>query len=164
MAAQLSHFPNDRYLDKNEALADVLLIQISAIDNLKKKLGAPMGRLSRGAPQPYLSEAWRSGRSLHNMLATLDGARAIWNGSNGRPGIKSLIDDSDLVRKIDHAYDTARAQLESFQQPLFSLVSESDTTALDALYESFDTLHRIHHNELAQRLDIQIGFNAADGD
>lgn len=164
MAAQLSQFPNDRYLDQNEALADALLIQINAIDNLKKKLGAPLGRLSRGAPQPYLCEAWRSGRSLSNMLATLNGTREIWTGSNGQLGVRSLISDSELSHKIDQAYDVTQAQLKGFQQPLFQLVTQSDTSALDALYESFDALHRIHHNELAQSLNIQIGFNAADGD
>jgi len=35
---------------------------------------------------------------------------------------------------------------------------------LQALYSSLDQLHRLHERDLAKALDVQLGFNAHDGD
>ncbi|MNW03108.1 hypothetical protein D3C71_1989940 [compost metagenome] len=53
MAAQLQGFPNQRYAEAGEAVAELLRTQVSALDGLKKKLGTPLGRQSKGQPQPY---------------------------------------------------------------------------------------------------------------
>ena len=60
MLTQMSKFPNDRYADAHEAIAELLRVQVTALDMLKKKLGTPLGRQSKGIPQPYQAEAWRS--------------------------------------------------------------------------------------------------------
>ena len=60
MLSQMTKFPNQRYADSHEAIADLLRSQVTALDTLKKKLGAPMGRQSKGIPQPLQAEAWRS--------------------------------------------------------------------------------------------------------
>jgi predicted lipoprotein len=44
------------------------------------------------------------------------------------------------------------------------LADEAGRTSLGQLYDSLDTLHRLHESELAKALGIQLGFNAHDGD
>ncbi|WP_120994541.1 imelysin family protein [Stutzerimonas urumqiensis] len=166
MASQLRTFPNARYADPNEAIADLLRVQVTALDALKKKLGTPLGRLSKGHPQPYQAEAWRSGASLPMIGAALAGAEALWQGGK-ESGLRSLVDDAhaDLANRIDQAYASVRQTADSFDEPLAELVgTEEGRTRLAELYEQLDTLHRLHQNDLAQALGVQIGFNAHDGD
>ncbi|MCH1325808.1 imelysin family protein, partial [Pseudomonas aeruginosa] len=70
MPPQMSKFPNDRYADAHEAIAELLRDQVTALDMLKKKLGTPLGRQSKGIPQPYQAEAWRSNASLASLDAS----------------------------------------------------------------------------------------------
>jgi len=60
MLAQMSKFPNQRYADSHEAIADLLRVQVTALDTLKKKLGTPMGRQTKGIPQPFQAGRVRS--------------------------------------------------------------------------------------------------------
>jgi predicted lipoprotein len=166
MQARLRSFPNDRYADAQEAVSDLLRTQVSAIDGLKKKLGAPLGRQSKGVPQPYQAEAWRSGASLAILAAAVDSAERLWQGAN-QDGLRSLLNSehSELATRIDAAYADARQRLGALDQPLGQLLAdEAGRTALNALYDSLNRLHRLQEGELARALGIQIGFNAHDGD
>ena len=166
MAEQLKAFPNERYADANEAIADLLRVQATALDGLKKKLGAPMGRQSKGIPQPYQAEAWRSAASLANLGAALANAELLWHGSN-RDGIQTLLgdDQADLANRIDAAYQDTRQRLAALDKPLGDLLAdEAGRAALNELYDSLNRLHRLQESELAKALDVQIGFNAHDGD
>ena len=166
MAEQLKAFPNERYADANEAIADLLRVQVTALDGLKKKLGAPMGRQSKGIPQPYQAEAWRSAASLANLGAALANAELLWHGSN-RDGIQTLLgdDQADLAKRIDAAYQDTRQRLAALDKPLGDLLAdEAGRAALNELYDSLNRLHRLQESELAKALDVQIGFNAHDGD
>ncbi|MHA6492676.1 imelysin family protein [Pseudomonas borbori] len=166
MAWQLSHFPNDRYADAPEAVAELLRTQVSAIDGLKKKLGTPLGRQSKGLPQPYQAEAWRSKASLANLAASLATAERVWHGAE-QDGIQTLLSDdqSALQQRINAAYTDTRQRLAALQRPLGELLSdEAGRTQLNALYDSLNALHRLHEAELAKTLGVQLGFNAHDGD
>ncbi|RRW46631.1 imelysin [Pseudomonas luteola] len=167
MLAQLSKFPNQRYADAQEAIADLLRVQVTALDSLKKKLGVPLGRQSKGIPQPYQAEAWRSESSLLSIAASLAGAQALWNGVDGK-GLRVLLpkEQKPLADKIDTAYAESSKQLaELQQQPLKSWLSnEAGVAKLNAFYDSLNTVHRLHEGELAKALGIQLGFNANDGD
>ncbi|HEX5843566.1 MAG TPA: imelysin family protein [Pseudomonas sp.] len=166
MAAQLQKFPNARYAEAPEAVAELLRTQVSAIDGLKKKLGTPLGRQSKGQPQPYQAEAWRSQASLANLAASLASAERIWLGAE-QDGIQALLssDQAPLKQRIDAAYSDTRQRLAAAQRPLGELLSdEAGRSELNALYDSLDKLHRLHEAELAKTLGIQLGFNAHDGD
>lgn len=165
-AAQLSEFPNERYADAQEAIADLLRVQVTALDGLKKKLGAPLGRQSKGFPQPFQAEAWRSDATLGSLDATLSGAQHLWQGSDDN-GFKRLIpkEQAELVERIDVAYATTRKHVADIMLPFSELVAdEAGRARLDELYQELDVLHRLHQNELARALGVQIGFNAHDGD
>lgn len=164
--AQLQSFPNTRYADSNEAITDVLRIQVTSLEGIKKKLGTPLGRQSKGVPQPFQAEAWRSNASLGNLIATLNSAEQVWLGSHA-DGLRKLLgsQSKELAGRIDAAYQDSRKQLAAQQQPLSQLLSdEVGRQQLNALYDSLNTLHRLHETELAKALGIQLGFNANDGD
>lgn len=164
--AQLSQYPNERYADAQEAIAELLRAQTNALDTLKKKLGAPLGRLNKGIPQPYQAEAWRSGASLASLEASLAGARSLWQGVDGQ-GLRDLLgkDQAELAQRIDAAYENTLQLLQAIKPPLGERVATAEGRAeLDRLYDSLNVLHRLHQGELAKALGIQIGFNANDGD
>ena len=100
MLTQLSKFPNDRYADAHEAIAEQLRVQVTALDTLKRKLGTPLGRQSKGIPQPFQAEFWRSDASLCNLECSLSGAQALWNGDQGK-GLRALL-PAGLVAWIVH--------------------------------------------------------------
>lgn len=166
MAAQLQGFPNERYAEAGEAVAELLRTQVSALDGLKKKLGTPLGRQSKGQPQPYQAEAWRSKASLANLAAGLASAERIWRGAE-QDGVQALLssDQAALQQRIDAAYSDTRQRLAALQRPLGELLGdETGRGELNALYDSLNALHRLHETELANSLGIQMGFNAHDGD
>ncbi|KZX81315.1 imelysin, partial [Alcanivorax sp. HI0011] len=159
MLEQLTTFPNGRYANADEALGGILRVQITAVDTLKKKLGTPMGRLNRGVPQPYQAEAWRSRRSTENLIASLQGAQAVWER------VRSLVGDAQLVADIDEAYQRVHDQLDALPAPLMEIVQDPDSQAqLQSLYQDLDTLETLQQSDLARDLGIQLGFNANDGD
>ncbi|MET1080033.1 MAG: imelysin family protein [Pseudomonas sp.] len=166
MAAQLRSFPNARFADAREAVAEVLRTQVSGIDGLKKKLGTPLGRQSKGLPQPYQAEAWRSQTSLANLAASLASAERVWLGAE-QNGVRNLLttEQAPLAERIDAAYGDTRQQLAALQRPLGELLADkAGLDSLNALYDSLNRLHRLHEVELAKTLGIQLGFNAHDGD
>jgi len=166
MLAQMTKFPNQRYADSHEAIADLLRAQVTALDTLKKKLGTPMGRMSKGIPQPLQAEAWRSQSSLKSIAASLAAAQAVWVGVNNQ-GLRGLLgkDQKALADKIDAAYADATKKLEGNQRTLDELLQDdAGRQQLNAIYDSLNVVHRLHEGELAKALNIQLGFNANDGD
>ena len=166
MAAQLQSFPNPRFADGAEAVAELLRTQVSGLDGLKKKLGTPLGRQSKGLPQPYQAEAWRSQASLANLAASLASAERLWLGAR-QDGLRQLLsaEQAPLAERIDVAYSDTRQRLAALQRPLGELLAEeAGLKTLNELYDSLDRLHRLHEVELAKTLGIQLGFNAHDGD
>lgn len=163
---QMSHFPNPRYADSHEAIAEVLRVQVTALDTLKKKLGTPMGRQTKGIAQPYQAEAWRSQSSLASLQASLQAAQSVWQGVDGK-GLRALLkgEHKPLAEKIDAAYASALQALQTNDRALTALLEDpTGKPLLDELYGRLDAVHRLHQNELAKALDIQLGFNANDGD
>ncbi|MBU1330978.1 MAG: imelysin [Gammaproteobacteria bacterium] len=166
MAAELKTFPNARYAEAPEAVAELLRAEVSALDGLKKKLGTPLGRQSKGVPQPYQAEAWRSQASLAMLAASLASAERIWLGAE-QNGVQRLLgDDQDALRqRINEAFADTRQRLAALPRPLGELVNDDEgRSQLNALYDSLNALHRLHEAELAKALGIQLGFNAHDGD
>lgn len=166
MAAQLSKFPNERYADAAEAIADLVRVQVTALDGLKKKLGAPLGRQTKGHPQPFQAEAWRSDATLISIEASISGAQRLWAGADDN-GLRQLLgsDQAEIATRIDQAYTAVAGELNSLEQPFSALIAEqAGRDRLNALYERIDALHRLHQGPLAAALGIQIGFNAHDGD
>lgn len=166
MLDQLSKFPNQRYADSHEAISELLRVQVTALDTLKKKLGTPMGRQTKSLPQPMQADGWRSDSSLESLGASLASAESLWKGVD-QHGIRSLLGDDQkaLAEKIDAAYAESRGKLDALGQPLGKLLaSEEGLKQLNDFYDSLDRVQRLHSGELAKALGVQLGFNANDGD
>ncbi|WP_296256608.1 MULTISPECIES: imelysin family protein [unclassified Pseudomonas] len=166
MLAQLSKFPNQRYADSHEAIAELLRAQVTALDTLKKKLGTPLGRQSKGVPQPFQAETWRSNASLSSLQASLESAETVWSGVDNK-GLRGLLptEYKPLAERIDAAYAESRKQLAALKPPLADLLAtEQGREQLNAFYDSLNVVHRLQEGELARALGIQLGFNANDGD
>lgn len=166
MLAQLSKFPNQRYADSHEAIAELLRVQVTALDTLKKKLGTPLGRQTKGIAQPFQAEAWRSASSLKSLEASLLSARTVWTGVDNH-GLRGLLgpEQAPTAERIDAAYADSIKLLNALQPPLSNLLaSEDGRRQLNALYDSLNTVHRLQEGELAKALGVQLGFNANDGD
>jgi predicted lipoprotein len=166
MLAQLSKFPNQRYADAHEAIAELLRAQVTALDSLKKKLGTPLGRQTKDIPQPFQADAWRSESSLKSLYASLLSAKTVWTGVDNH-GLRGLLgaEQKPVADRIDTAYAGSSTLLSALQLPLAHLLaSEDGRQQLNALYDSLNTLHRLHEGELAKALGVQLGFNANDGD
>ncbi|MDY7566376.1 imelysin family protein [Pseudomonas sp. RTC3] len=166
MLAQLSKFPNPRYADAHEAIAELLRVQVTALDSLKKKLGTPLGRQTKGIPQPFQADAWRSKASLSSLEASLISAETVWSGVDNH-GLRGLLpaEQKPLADKIDAAYAASRQLLSALKPPLTDLLAtDAGRQQLNAFYDSLNALHRLHEGELAKALGIQLGFNANDGD
>ncbi|MNL23135.1 Imelysin [compost metagenome] len=166
MLAQMSKFPNQRYADSHEAIADLLRVQVTALDSLKKKLGTPMGRQSKGVAQPFQADAWRSQSSLAGLEASLAAAKTVWEGVDNK-GLRNLLpsDQKPLADKIDAAYAASLKLFASNQRSLTEMLNDdAGRQQLNDIYDSLNVVHRLHEGELAKALGIQLGFNANDGD
>src|SRR5690606_41684587 len=117
--------PGDRFAESVGALAETLRTPVSALDGLKKKLGTPLGRKTRGVPQPYQAEAWRSKASLASLAAALASAEQIWRGSDEK-GVRQLVEDNALIEKLDAAYADVRGRLAALERPLGELLESAE--------------------------------------
>ena len=113
---------------------------------------------------PILRTGYRGPLSLEIFN---DGFRAAPPRGVAADGLRALLssEQHELANRIDSAYQDSRQQLTALKQPLSELLSnDSGRAQLNALYDSFGRLHRLHETDLAKALDIQLGFNANDGD
>lgn len=125
-----------------------------------------MGRQSKGIPQPLQAEAWRSHSSLKSLEASLKAAEAVWVGVDNQ-GLRGLLssDQKALADKIDVAYAASLKLLADNQKTLGELLADdAGQQTLNQIYDSLNVVHRLHEGELAKALNIQLGFNANDGD
>lgn len=166
MLAQLTQFPNQRYAEPLEALTAILQAQVISLDGLKKKLALPLGLDKDNVVRPTQVQSWRSQASLNNLSTEVESALALWQGIDTH-ALRNLLvaEHADLVKKVDTAYLQVQQELAAFKQPLTALLEDQQQhQALLDLYKSFDRLHRLHEEDIAQVLGVQLGFNSHDGD
>lgn len=163
-AATLSNTPNQRFAEPQESLAELLRTQVSSLELMKKKLGTAIGRLSKGIAQPYQAEAWRADASLDSLRASLASLQTFW-GQAQQVGLRDLVSDAALRERIEHQHAQTHDTFAAFTSGLQSLLSNSDDQQrLDKAYLELAELQRLYEKDLARALNIQMGFNAHDGD
>jgi predicted lipoprotein len=84
-----------------------------------------MGRQSKGIPQPFQAEAWRSQSSLKSLEASLKAAQTVWVGVDNK-GLRGLLpsDQKALADKIDAAYAATLKLLADNQKTLGELLAD----------------------------------------
>ncbi|MCB6176745.1 imelysin family protein [Rhodobacter sp. Har01] len=116
-----------------------------------QQLGRPLGSFDK--PRPELAQARASGRSLSNVVLELQGLRAL---------TESLTPDAPLTLA---AFDHALGLAEALADPVFAgVATPGGRLKVEILQQAVRALRDTAAVELARELDVDLGFNAADGD
>jgi predicted lipoprotein len=157
---------NDVYYDAEEMAGDFIQSIHTALDvAIAVKLEQAIG-ISPAKARPKRLESWRSERSLANMRANLETARALYTTDGA-------FSDLLVARAGGAALDQATRErfagllglLDSIQGPLVvAIVQPSERPKVEQLLVDLKALRKSLRLEIAPALGLVIGFNATDGD
>jgi hypothetical protein len=144
---------NATYLSEREAQQALFTALLSGLEfTADQRLGRPLGSFQR--PRPTRAEAWRSGRSQHNVVLSL---RALSDLARHLSNDNAHLTDAALTRAIDLA--------EGLNDPAFSGVSEpSSRLKIEILQQAVHAARDAALAEIGPSLGVSAGFNSADGD
>ncbi|WP_339821066.1 imelysin family protein [Sulfitobacter dubius] len=144
---------NSRFLSPREAsqaLYTALATGLEFVDD--QRLGRPMG--SFDAPKPQVAEARRSGRSLRNVVLSLEALQ----------GLAGTLSDAPTP-KADAAFDRALTAARGLEDPVFAGVADpASRIRVEALQNDVRAISEAVGAEVAPALGVSVGFNSADGD
>ncbi|WP_394837580.1 imelysin family protein [Pendulispora rubella] len=128
------------------------------------KIAKPFGKRSGGVVQPDQEETPRSDNSLADMLATLEGVQAVYDGTNGK-GITTLVKakNAALDDRMHAALTDAQAKVQAVPAP-FRTSLTGQAAAVDASYEAVRGMKNLMGTEVAGALGTALQFNDNDGD
>lgn len=127
-----------------------------------KKLAIPLDKKNQGKhANAYKLEAWRSGHSLANIRANIQGLeRLLVDG-----GIVSWLESNQQQALAEAlAKQLTRLNKGTFTSDDLFAVIEQDPNQVDAYYADIKALTGLVKNHLAPALGVQLGFNDNDGD
>ena len=156
---------NAYYNGAGQPAADFLKSLIGTFDAaIRYKLERPLGKDATNA-KAKRAEGWRSERSLNNIVANLETARALYEISGGfgdllhAAGAEAF--DTGLRNDIAAAIAAARA----IDLPLHAAVGQADARLrVLTLLERLRGLRVLLSGPLANEIGLVVGFNAMDGD
>lgn len=143
---------NDIFQSEDEALRAAYTALTTGLQfTSEMRLGRPLGTFER--PRPTRAEAWRSGRSLRNVVLSLEALEDLaYQLSDGDAGIEA-------------AFQAALRVAEELDDPVFAGVEDpTGRLRVEILKQRIDSIREIVSNELGPKLGIAAGFNALDGD
>lgn len=144
---------NATYLAKDEAVRALYTQILASLDiNADLRLGRPLGSFDR--PRPKQAEAWRSARSLQNLLASVQAAHPL----------AQALADHDLPL-ADAALDRLQRAALVVADPGFQDISDPQARLrVEILQQAVRDLRAAVEGEIGDALAIAAGFNALDGD
>jgi predicted lipoprotein len=157
---------NDFYQSADEATGDYLKSLHTALQAIIViKLEEPLGKSLDGA-KPMHAENWRSERSLADIRANLETARALYVSPRGfGDALRALTDEEQLDSALRQGFERAFAKLDAIGEPLHKAVEDpAARPKVEALVSEVKAQRQLIARELAPALDLAIGFNALDGD
>jgi predicted lipoprotein len=139
--------------ESTRALYSALVDGLQA--DIDLRLGRPLGTFDK--PQPRRAEAWRSGRSLPNLVASLQGLRALAAVFGPTVG--------DGMGKVDAAFDAALAAAAGIGEPIDAAVARPDSRfRVESLQNAVGRAKREVAEHVGPAVGVTSGFNAMDGD
>jgi predicted lipoprotein len=143
---------NSRYLSPGEARQALLTQLVTGLGfTADQRLGRPLGSFER--PQPDRGEARASGRTLHNIVLSVQAARGL---------------TADLVPEAPRslaALDRALARAEGLDDPVLDgVATPQGRLKVEVLQQSVLAARDAVLAELPPALGVGMGFNALDGD
>ncbi len=149
---RMSHPGNETYRTETEAARQIFTALITGLEfTSDARLGRPLGSFDR--PRPRRAEAWRSGRSLRNVVLSLEATRDLADRLSGG--------DAAMLA----GFDRALAQAARLEDPVFAgVVDPQERLRIEALKQRIDDLRAQLALELGPQLGLEAGFNSLDGD
>lgn len=144
---------NTTFLTPDESLRAIFTQLLAGLDwTAEARLGRPLGTFDR--PRPRLAEAWRSGRSLRNVMLAAQASQDLAHALAGR----------DLPR-TDAAMERARAAADRIRDPGFQDLDDPQARLrVEILQQDIRAMRDAVADEIGTALGIAPGFNAQDGD
>ena len=121
------------------------------------RLGRPLGTWDK--PQPRRAEAWRSGRSLPNLVASTEGMRAFVE-TVFVPAI-----GPDEARPVLDAFDAALAAAGRVTAPIdVEVATPQGRIHVEALQVALRHVQEEVASHVGPTIGVTSGFNSMDGD
>jgi len=138
-------------------------LQLIADVKLKPILGEALD-----SARSHLAESGLSGRAFANIVVNLEALQALYLGEGG-PGFSSLVrdfgGDTDLDALMRRAFRMTIETARTIDGPLAEAVTDpARRPQAEKLLTQVLALKQIARTRLAAALDLQVGFNALDGD
>jgi len=124
------------------------------------RLALALGKKTESQPKPYKLEAWRSGHTLANIQASLQGLRRLFDG-----GLLDWLKQNGHQITAENLTHTMADfdQEKLLHTDLFHLL-QTNPDAIDPFYKKSKVLTRIIKHDFAKAMGVQLGFNDNDGD
>lgn len=156
------------YAGEDEIFEDHLSNLYSSLRTIYElKLNRALGDTAENS-RPRMTEAWRSERSMRNIILNLESAEKLFSGE-GEFGIDDIIEilkpgtstAKDFKIYMDYTLQTAK----SIDIPLHKAVlDKSQHEKVDRLKAQILALMWLVRTRILTALDMRTGFNAFDGD
>ena len=125
--------------------------------NVDLRLGRPLGTWDK--PQPRRAEAWRSGRSLPNVVASIEGMRAFVE-TVFAPAI-----GPDAARPVLASFDAAVAAAGRVTGPIdVEVATPQGHIHVEALQAAIRKIQEEVASHVGPAIGVTSGFNSMDGD
>ena len=119
------------------------------------RLGRPLGTYD--APRPKRAEAWRSGRSLHNVALSLEALERL--------AMQLAKAEPEVAGQLGSRFDIALAEAKGLHDPRFAGVSDpSGRFRVEVLQRTVNDIRAVSMGALGPMLGVSGGFNSLDGD
>ncbi|NUH67145.1 imelysin family protein [Sulfitobacter sp. S0837] len=144
---------NTRFLSEREAVQALYTALSTGLEFIAdQRLGRPMGTFD--APKPRVAEARRSGRSLRNVILSLEALRGLARSLSDAP-----------IPQTEAAFAAALDKAEILDDPVFAGVADPvGRLRVEALQTLVSKISSAVAQEIAPALGVSVGFNATDGD
>ena len=144
---------NATYLSEDEAMRALYTQLLSGLEfTADSRLGRPLGTFDR--PRPSRAEAYRSGRSLRDVILSIEAAQRLAH---------ALVPHE--LPQTDAAVAKIKSMAQRIAKPDFSGVSDPQSRLrVEIVQQSVQAMRRAVETEIGAELGIAPGFNSQDGD
>jgi predicted lipoprotein len=156
---------NAAYPDARAAATDYLKSLSAMIDIvIRQKLERPMDA-SVAKARASRAESWRTKRSLDNIVANLESARALFVTPGGFADLLAAAGSEALAAGMKGQFDHIIASAKGLGTPLEDALGEAAMRPkLEDLLRQLRALRVLIQGPLSTETELVIGFNALDGD
>ncbi|RED18770.1 imelysin family protein [Pontivivens insulae] len=145
------------YLDDEEVVRTLFSAVLVGLEiTIEKRLGRPLGTFER--PRPRRAEAWRSARSLPNIVGSMTALRDLANP------FLAFIPEEEADR-INAAWDATLRTANNTADPTLAIVATPEGRVhVEAIQSQLTGVHDMLETIVGPALGVSQSFNALDGD